>query len=73
MILKSSYIAEETASGTCGLGKGKDCCRYLGFGQGGWRCLKNSEMRAAIDRKFAEGSMAAKGDNCEGFPRRGGT
>lgn len=70
MILKSSYIAEETVNGACGLGKGEGCCRYLGLGQGGWRCLKHSEMRAVIDRKFAEGSMTAKGDNCEGFPRR---
>jgi len=66
--LRSSYLSDKQASEVCGLGKGGKCCRYLGMGQGGWRCLKHSEFRATIDARFAAGQMAAQGDNCDGFP-----
>lgn len=51
---------------TCLLGCGKKCCRYLGMGAGGWRCLKMTALKSTIDSKVESGDMAAKGDNCEG-------
>lgn len=54
----------------CRPGKGADTCRYLMCGPDGWECGKHQEFfRQELDRRSAEGSMGAKGDNCEGLGR----
>jgi hypothetical protein len=51
----------------CKIGQGEKCCRYLIVGGQGFECAKVQEpMKALIDKRVAEGSFRAKGDNCEG-------
>lgn len=52
----------------CRPGRGADTCRYLLGGPGGLECGKHQDgFRQEIDRRSAEGTMVAKGDNCEGL------
>lgn len=61
-------LSEETANTVCLRGKGEKCCRYLGMGPGGLRCLKlDAQMKAFLDQRVAQGTMGAKGDNCKGI------
>jgi hypothetical protein len=53
----------------CKKGKGKITCSFLGFGEGGFICLKGSSMETVIRGKLRDGSMRAKGDNCSGPPQ----
>lgn len=52
---------------TCRLGCGKECCRYLGMGMKGWKCLKLTNLKSIIDEKVNSKAMSAEGDNCEGI------
>jgi hypothetical protein len=52
----------------CKIGKGAECCRYLGLSNG-FRCLKLTELRETIDERFTKGlPFTAQGDNCSGIP-----
>jgi hypothetical protein len=47
------------------MGQGKDCCRYIVMGGGGFECAKvDPEMKRVLDRRVM--TMVAQGDNCEG-------
>jgi hypothetical protein len=60
-------LSEHTADTVCLRGKGEKCCRYLGMGPGGLRCMKlDPSLKALLDARVAQGTMGAKGDNCEG-------
>lgn len=63
----------------CKIGQGKECCRYLVLGPGGFECAKidkgfvaalNGEVAPTVkmlmDQRVAKGTMVARGDNCEG-------
>ncbi len=63
MALKSPYIED-----VCKMGQGEETCSFLGMGQGGFRCLKGTELQAIIEARRAAGVMGAKGDNCQGDP-----
>jgi hypothetical protein len=66
---KLGYITEEHAKAVCKPGT-TECCRYLTMGPRGWSCEKHSTLSLAIDKRVAEGTMRAIGDNCEGrLPR----
>lgn len=59
-------ITDEVANTVCKMGQGSECCRYLSMDKDGWSCLKHTELRRFIDKKVAEQTMKARGDNCEG-------
>lgn len=60
-------LSENTVDTVCLQGKGEQCCRYLGMGPSGMRCLKlDPEFKALLDARVAQGKMNAKGDNCKG-------
>lgn len=52
--------------GTCKIGQGAECCRYLVCGAKGFECVKHTEMRTYLDNRVATQTMNARGDNCEG-------
>lgn len=53
----------------CRIGEGRDCCAYLAMSVDGFQCAKSSKVVvAAIEKRLAEGSMEARGDNCSGPP-----
>jgi hypothetical protein len=61
-------ISKDDAAGRCQLGKGRDCCSFLGIGPGGFVCLKESIFEPTIILRRAEGSIRAMGDHCQGPP-----
>lgn len=55
--------------GTCKIGQGEVCCRYLALGSNGFECGKlDAVLRETIDQRYQAGTMHAKGDNCGGHP-----
>lgn len=50
----------------CRPGAGEKCCRYLTMDAKGWSCEKNGELRELLDKRVADDTINAKGDNCEG-------
>lgn len=61
-------ITEEHLREVCALGQGEATCSYLMHGPDGWECAKIMPgYKAHIDRRRAENSMRAKGDNCPGW------
>ena len=63
-----SPLPDGHEEGVCKKGQGAETCSFLGFGRGGFKCLKGSSFESAIQERRREGSMAAKGDNCSGPP-----
>jgi len=59
-------ISDEHLEKFCKPGKGAETCSYIGLGPDGFECQKGGPLQAAIDKRRAEGSMGAMGDNCEG-------
>lgn len=57
----------EKAKEICRLGHLDKCCSYLASDVNGFCCLKTTTAKALIDRRRAEGTMNAKGDNCLGY------
>ena len=57
---------KEKAINICKMGQGHDCCRYLGAGMKGLECLKLTELKHFLDNRVLEGTINARGDNCEG-------
>jgi hypothetical protein len=51
----------------CKHGSGEAACRYLAIVGGEIKCGKYGPARDFIDRRVADNSMTAKGDNCEGI------
>lgn len=60
----SNITNEKYVDDVCKMGQGADCCRYLGRGEDGWECFKESGLKATIDARV---DMTAKSDNCKGF------
>lgn len=60
-------IPSDHLESVCQRGQGEKCCRYLGMGPGGWRCLKLTEFRTMLDHRRSEGSIRAMDDNCDGL------
>jgi hypothetical protein len=50
----------------CKLRGGIGTCSFLIMGEKGFECSKGTTYEACIQRRINEGSMVAKGDNCEG-------
>lgn len=60
-------VDDEWAKGTCKIGQGSACCRYLTIGGKGWSCVKSDpELGPYVDGRAAAGTMAAISDNCTG-------
>ena len=57
-------MEKEVLRNICKIGQGKDCCRYLVCGVGGFECAKLSGLKTLIDHRVE--LMTAQGDNCEG-------
>lgn len=64
-------VTKDHAKDVCLLGRGHDCCRYLVCGPQGFECSKHSEMREYIDKRVAQKTFTARGDNCDGLPANG--
>lgn len=63
------HITHDYAREVCLIGKRALCCRFLVGLPSGFACAKlDFELSMAINERYAEGSMTAKGDNCPGFP-----
>lgn len=61
-------LKKEITISVCGLGKGKNCCKYLAAGINGFECLKlDPKLKEYIDGR----NLNAKGDNCPGIPMTG--
>jgi hypothetical protein len=63
----SAFPADLHIREVCRRGAGSAQCRYLVIVGGEPKCAKYSEVRDFIDRRAAENSMKAKGNNCEGL------
>jgi len=58
----------EHVKNTCKVGQDNVTCRYLAF-SGGFRCVKlDPGLKAQLDKRVAEDSIGAQGDNCPGKP-----
>lgn len=51
----------------CKIGQGEECCAYFVIGAGGSECAKGTMLAYNIELRLANGTMNAKGDNCEGM------
>jgi len=61
-------MSDEWARRVCLVGQGEQTCRYLCADDLSWRCAKLTSFRDYFDRRVAEGTMKARGDNCPGYP-----
>jgi len=59
-------VDDAHAKTVCKIGQGAACCRYLAMGGNGWSCEKGSNLRYHLDARVAQGTMNARGDNCDG-------
>lgn len=64
------YPSEEHVKLVCLIGQRSLCCRYLTMHPGGWSCEKHAELRALLDSRVEQGTITARGDNCEGRSSR---
>ena len=60
-------IDKDQVVGICKVGYGEECCSYLVVGAAGFECTKGTELAYSIELRLAEGTMNAKGDNCNGM------
>lgn len=52
----------------CQRSKVDKACRYLCLVAQGFTCVKNTPLKAAIDKEVSTNAVwKAKGDNCDGF------
>lgn len=63
---KDDYPEAQWVKEVCKIGQGPLCCRYLTMMAGGWSCEKLGPSAAYLDKRVAEGTFTARGDNCEG-------
>lgn len=64
-----SKIDEKHLKNVCKHGGGAFTCSYLASGGQGFECLKGTGFQNIIERRRAEKSMIAMGDNCSGPPK----
>jgi hypothetical protein len=67
MVRQEEKMDKDYAKETCKIGQGEECCAFLVMGTGGFECAKGTSLHNAINLRLAEGTMNAKGDNCEGY------
>jgi len=60
-------LKDEHVRNICKIGKGEDCCRYLGLGENGFECLKYTEYALQLDLRVFEKTITARGSNCPGI------
>lgn len=63
----TAFPVEAHIRDVCKHGSGEAACRYLVIIGGKQKCGKFGPARDLIDRRVAEDSMAAKGNNCDGI------
>ncbi len=63
----SATIAQDHLDSVCLPGKGETTCAFLMMTPGGMECAKGTGVETTIRQRLAEGTMAAKGDNCTGW------
>ena len=52
----------------CKRRQGSSTCRYISLTLQGFVCVKNTPLKASIDKEVAQNEKwRAKGDNCDGF------
>ena len=56
----------EHVKNVCKVGQGVESCRYLAGGIRGLECMKNTSLAKSLDNRVEEGTMNARGDNCDG-------
>ena len=59
--LKKEYCMQ-----ICKIGQGNSCCRYLVGSPKGFECAKHTSIRSNLDRRVANNTIVAQGDNCDG-------
>ena len=61
-------MMSEHVGKVCRIGQGHECCRYLMMGTKGFECAKVAGIgvKALLDKRVAEETMTARGDNCDG-------
>lgn len=62
-----SVISDNHIDEVCKIGRGHDCCRYLTMGPGGFHCAKFGEHSTLLDKRAADKTMVARGNNCDGW------
>lgn len=63
----TAFPADAHIRDVCKHGGGEAACRYLVIIGGKPKCGKYGPARDLIERRVAENSMIAKGDNCDGI------
>lgn len=61
MIITDQHLKE-----VCKIGQGKNCCRYLIMGMGGFQCAKFTNLKEFIDKRVLDNNIIARSNNCEG-------
>ncbi len=60
-------VDQEKVQEVCKMGQGHATCRYLTHSTQGWECVKKYPgLKAYLDKRVEEGTLGARGDNCEG-------
>lgn len=65
-----TFPSLEYAMETCKIGQGHDCCRYLTMNPAGFSCEKHGRLKSHLDKRVADNTIVAQGDNCEGLSSR---
>lgn len=65
-MMKPIDLTDDYAKSTCRIGQGAACCRYLTMSPKGWECQKHQSLRGLLDQRVSDGTINARGDNCEG-------
>ena len=43
----------------CGMGRGSECCIYMGAGPDGMECLRGTSLEGILNERHAKGTMSA--------------
>lgn len=68
--MNETPLSDEQLNLVCKIGQGDNCCSYIAcLPPFEFVCAKQMpDIFLAIERRRAEGTMSAKGDNCSGPP-----
>jgi len=60
-------ISEQKLKDVCLLGQGEKTCAFIVCGADGFECSKGTGIEPHIRLRLIEGTMKARGNNCEGL------
>jgi len=63
---QSLLLSKDEVNNICKISQGILTCRYLGLGNNGYFCAKNTPFKDFLDEMASNKTLIARSDNCQG-------